>query len=338
MIVDTFLAFNEIELAEFRIKYLWELTDIVIIGESHLTHSGVEKPLYFREWLNRRQDLQQKVRVVEIELNRSQGHWEREIASREYLQRYLRENFSDRKAILSDLDEIPTTNQVREFLKVNDNVHFKTTTYYRRANFALQDDSNRFWNNGVMISNHYSLPRNGGRYAELPILNTDEVGGHFSYLGMNREQVNLKVRAFAHSEINTAEFAQSNLIDFCDFYAIDHLGRFQFSGMGIFEICKMEMQNELQAKMYQFNSKWFNYRDNTPPHYIRILASAAVTHAIRNLPGSRRSREAIANFTKGHGWIFHCKTGIILQLTRKVSRIVFSRFYLQKVFNRGRNL
>ena len=40
MVIDAFPGFNEVELAEFRITYLKDVVDKVIIAESELTHSG----------------------------------------------------------------------------------------------------------------------------------------------------------------------------------------------------------------------------------------------------------------------------------------------------------
>ena len=51
MVIDAFPGFNEVELAEFRISYLKDVVDKVIIVESELTHSGLSKPLYFANWL-----------------------------------------------------------------------------------------------------------------------------------------------------------------------------------------------------------------------------------------------------------------------------------------------
>ena len=51
MVIDAFPGFNEIELAAFRINYLSESVDLVVIAEAKLTHSGIEKPLYFKNWI-----------------------------------------------------------------------------------------------------------------------------------------------------------------------------------------------------------------------------------------------------------------------------------------------
>ena len=48
-IIDCFTFFNELDLLEFRLKFLDPHIDHFIIAESNLTHSGKAKPFYFEE-------------------------------------------------------------------------------------------------------------------------------------------------------------------------------------------------------------------------------------------------------------------------------------------------
>lgn len=320
MIIDSFLGFNEIELARFRIDYLWELTDKVIIGESRLTHSGVKKPLFFTEWLNIHPELQEKVKIVEINLDNFEENWDREIASRESVQKYLEENFKNRRAILSDLDEIPTKQQILDFVKVRTNVHFSMKTYYRKGNFALTDSSHQSWNHGVMIYDHSTLPANGGRYENLPLLISNEVGGHFSYLGMSQDQVRLKLKSFAHSEFKTTHLDLSNFINFCDEFGVDHLGRFQDEGMGIFEVVREDSFSSLLQEMYDYNPLWFHLPIKPPPFVLRLCASATVSHAVKSMRGSVSARRAISQKRGELVWMYEAKLALLLQIGRKILR------------------
>ena len=47
MLIDSFLFFNETELAELRIKYLNKIVDYFIIIEADITHQGKKKGLEF---------------------------------------------------------------------------------------------------------------------------------------------------------------------------------------------------------------------------------------------------------------------------------------------------
>lgn len=48
-IVDCFLFYNELNLLQFRMKYLYDYVDHFVLVESSLTHSGNPKPFYFEE-------------------------------------------------------------------------------------------------------------------------------------------------------------------------------------------------------------------------------------------------------------------------------------------------
>ena len=107
--VDAFPGFNEIELAEFRIRYLSELVDKVVIAESSLTQSGLEKKLYFQDWLeNQTADLQNKIEVLKVPLEKLHTSWEREIFTREFLMDHLRITYPNAKfqwlCILMEVD------------------------------------------------------------------------------------------------------------------------------------------------------------------------------------------------------------------------------------------
>jgi hypothetical protein len=149
MIVDAFLGFNEINLAEFRISYLSGHIDHTVIGESRTTHSGVAKKLFFKEWHEGIDpSLRTKITVVEIPLDNFSESWGREIGSREFLAEYVKFNFPGAKFILSDLDEIPSTSQIDSLNENSGIFHFTTPTYYRRVNWKLKDKHST-WSRGV---------------------------------------------------------------------------------------------------------------------------------------------------------------------------------------------
>ena len=50
MLIDSFLFFNEAELAELRIKYLNKIVDYFVIVEANITHQGKKKIGTFRKF------------------------------------------------------------------------------------------------------------------------------------------------------------------------------------------------------------------------------------------------------------------------------------------------
>ena len=50
MLIDSFLFFNEAELAELRIKYLGKIVDCFVVIEADITHQGKKKNGIFQKY------------------------------------------------------------------------------------------------------------------------------------------------------------------------------------------------------------------------------------------------------------------------------------------------
>lgn len=48
-LIDSFTYFNEIELLQVRLEYLYDIVDEFLIVESNRTHTGNAKPFHLRE-------------------------------------------------------------------------------------------------------------------------------------------------------------------------------------------------------------------------------------------------------------------------------------------------
>jgi Glycosyltransferase family 17 len=281
MLIDCFPAFQETDLAEFRVRYLSKFVDYVVIAESDLTHSGYEKPLYFTEWLNSKPIFKDKVEILHINLNLNSTAWEREIATRETLIRYAAMKYPKAQFILSDLDEIPSREQVKRFLELSGSYHFSTPTTYRYANWHLVDE-HATWKLGVMGNSEISERKNGGRLDKLPTLDALDCGLHFSYLNHDSIGMEKKLRSFAHQELAFPEMYSSNLLQFSNAYQIDHLGRFNRKGNGLLNVRRKETLSEIQIEAFKFQQSWFNFETITLRTYARKFASLVVTAISRN--------------------------------------------------------
>ena len=281
MLIDCFPGFNEFELAEFRIEYLSELVDLVIIAESSLTHSGDSKDLYFAEWLDSKPILKNRVRVIEVHLSAASTHWEREITTRETLIKYAAKEFPNGKFILSDLDEIPSRKQVESFLKSNGCFHYITPSTYRFANWHLLDGHSS-WKLGVMGDASIADLPNGGRKEKLAVLKAPDEGLHFSYLRHDAAKLEFKLRSFAHQELNFPEMYSPSTLQFADFYQIDHLGRFQRRGKGLLKTQSKNELSAIQAEALKFEPSWFNFNSPLVSTSQRKFASLIITTIAMN--------------------------------------------------------
>lgn len=303
MLVDAFLGFDEIDLAEFRIEYLSDCVDKTYIFESRTTHSGIQKRLFFHEWYS---DLDEKrknkIEIIEIDLSHFNDAWEREIGSREFAMRFLRKTHARDFFILSDIDEIPSVKQVVNALNIPDLYHFRTPTFYRKINWALKD-SHRHWSRGVIGEVDRAIYPNGARFTKsLPVI-AEHPGAHLSYLGFDSIKLEKKLSSFAHTELLSASRDSKNIIQLSNEYGLDHLGRFMTKGFGLLEITKIEDNDVVDAASRWFPSEYTQVDSFKFGYFNRLLKSAKLTTYyamngeanIDNLPKYR----VIITITKG---------------------------------------
>ncbi len=273
-IVDSFTAFNEIEVAEFRINYLWDLVERFVIAESHLTHSGVEKPLYFQNWLQDNPKYRKKVEIIRVDLSYETNSWSREIRQREELARYLLNKYQGRKFILSDLDEIPSVSQVKTFLNSEGSFKYETAVYFRYANFRVQN--NFTWARGCMGGSELLKLENGGRFSELPRLVSLESGLHLSYMGGSRA-ASYKLQSFAHEELSFEELSSARVIEYANNFGIDHLGSFNSKNKGLLKIESINEIKGMQKELHIFKPNLFDFNEIKHSLFKRKFASLILT-------------------------------------------------------------
>lgn len=330
LLIDAFTAFNEVPLAEFRIKYLWDQVDFFVIAESRLTHSGLSKTLLFQEWISANKELSKKALCIDIDLSDCGDAWERETKQREELAKYLIRNYPESHFIVSDLDEIPSVSQIEEFrercIDNHEGFKFPTPTSYRYGNFVIPHK--RVWCRGTMGSARTIKLVNAGRYHHLQQLKSEQQGIHFSYLNYEKNSVGTKLRSFAHQELNNHFLAAQELIDYADKYLVDHLGTFDISGWGLLHQQSHTEISELQRAALAFNSNWFDFTPRSQKKHRRLFASVIIT-AIRTQP--RFSGKIYRAFiSKDYVCKFTDIVGSVMVVLVVVGRIIFRKL-TQKV-------
>lgn len=274
-IVDIFMGNDEIELASFRINYLWKVVTSFVIGESSLTFTGIPKAKLFSSWLEKHPELQSRVHVIELSPS-GKTAWEREIDSREQLTRKSMELFPGHAYIISDLDEIPSSSQVEIMQNLSGDFHFPTPTSYRRANWLTQD-WNAQWNKGVYTSrSDFNLP-NAGRLTKLPRIENSQLGSHLSYLGFNSTQMKRKLESSPHAEYAISELSSEHFLSFCDKFRIDHLGRISSPKFGLLRVLPQDKLSNLQLELLKVFPEWFDFSKSSYHFLMRLRASALVS-------------------------------------------------------------
>jgi len=235
MIYDAFPFFNELDLLEVRLHELGEVADWFVLVESTWTHSNQPKPLYYQENRERFRKFHSKIiHIVLRELPARRDPWSLERYQRDCLARGLT-GCSPRDVVLvSDVDEIPRAEAVRDVvagLKFDDGRCTRAVhAWLRRPRVARllrvwlkkrhpfvhvfeQVPFHFFVNCRITRPPHWYGTRlvhyrDFGRASDLRRWRGKVVrngGWHFSWLG-GVERIRAKVEAYAHQEFNTPEF------------------------------------------------------------------------------------------------------------------------------------
>lgn len=311
-LVDAFPGNNEISLAEFRIKYLSSAVDYTIIAESNLTHSGQPKEPYFNQWLMMNKSLQDRIVVVNLDLSIFKDPMERDIATREMLLEFILKEFPSSHFILSDLDEIPSLEQVEIACSTRKLYHFLTPTVYLNANWHLRD-SHLNWRRGVIGHTSLHPGENGGRFKKFPVLN-DPPGIHLSWIVNSEESFLNKINSTAHTELSRITFLTVNLFDFASRFGIDHLGRFNERGFGILKIKKLDELSAVQHSLFLSNSEMFQFELMESGTFKRAFASLICTLFWKN----DNSQPICSRIINGKELPMRDKISLVFPLTRQL--------------------
>lgn len=243
-IYDSFLFFNELDLLDVRLNYLDDVVDYFVIVESTVTFSGKSKPLYFdlnkdkfkkyahkiihfivddtpEDYFNLQvaqntnkniEDIQNKIfdfLRVSKGWGRHEKQWGREIYQRESIQKALLNCNNEDYILISDVDEIPNKEEIKEIKNKNNNktYEFKQKMFYYKIN--LLKELNWSGTKACSFEVLKKISLNDLRQNKY----TDEIikngGWHLSFMGGTNRIIE-KIEAYAHQEFNNS-FIKGNL-------------------------------------------------------------------------------------------------------------------------------
>lgn len=112
-LIDCFTFFNELDLLEIRLKYLYDIVDYFVIVEADTSFNGDAKQMVFRDNIDRFEPFISKIIFVPISMinfdNKRKVAWKRE----EYQRNSIKKGIDSLKLkdtdliLISDIDEIP---------------------------------------------------------------------------------------------------------------------------------------------------------------------------------------------------------------------------------------
>lgn len=220
---DCFLYNGEVDVLAIRLNELKDIVDRFVIVVSDTTFSGTRRqfgcsfnyPNIIGELIDRTE------LVLVTDMPDTPNPWEREYYQRNAITRGLADAAPDDLIMISDVDEIPRADVVREMV---DNVRheafgLRLAFYYFLLNYRCTSGSeaNKVWNCAVTkrlldtsspdsiryLVHMQRCAITDGTTLHMPHIIKD-AGWHFSYLG-DDETVRAKIRAFSHQEYNTPE-------------------------------------------------------------------------------------------------------------------------------------
>jgi beta-1,4-mannosyl-glycoprotein beta-1,4-N-acetylglucosaminyltransferase len=225
-IIDCFTFFNELDLLEFRLKFLDSHIDYFIIAESNLTHSGKTKPYYFEEtkkrfepWLHKIIYIPVKQSAANLSFNENEtsynpesASWKLENEQRNALSTANNIAADNDLVIVSDLDEIPNPFILRKNNPGEEPMVLSMLFHYYFFN-CQNIGEERWWNGSIVATGKQfkeitpqGLRDNRNNYKKIK-----KAGWHFSYLG-GVEKIKEKIRSFAHTEFNKEEFLEDEYL------------------------------------------------------------------------------------------------------------------------------
>ena len=286
MIVDAILFNDELELLKHRILWLRDYVDITLILEADFTFSGKPKLLSAKPKLADIEELTEgtviplQMTIGSFDGNLPDNPWDIELASRDFLIKHVVTYCPEDRILLSDLDEIPSLEQMGVISKLDLEGNLETFSipmqvYYRYANWH-QVGSGENWNLAKTF-NSSSAPsvseiRSTDNFLVLP-----GKGSHISYLSMTAQQITNKFEAFSHSELSGFHDIEDSLTRISDLYYVDHIGRFDVKGRGLIRVLNKNQVDDICKYLIEIDQNFFK-GGVTPPTFKRLIASSVITY------------------------------------------------------------
>lgn len=222
MILDCFPFFNEMDILEGRLEYLYDSVDYFVIIESDVTFSGISKPLNYLQNIKRYQRYTDKIFYFplfvdrnQFDFSKSEDHWKVEYLQRNHITSALKAFPDDAIAFITDLDEIINKDTIKlaeTYLNdgsMGDILSLEQKIFY--YNFSTHAPYKQ--KEAIVAKNKY-IREHGTQKLRSNCNNYNYIidgGWHLTYWG-GAEKISEKIKSFSHQEFNTEEFTNLDRI------------------------------------------------------------------------------------------------------------------------------
>jgi len=231
MLYDCFPFFNELDLMEIRLATLEGVVDRFVIAECPWTHQGREKPLHFAE--NRDRFARWLPMIEHLVIEDRPGPSDPMVLEpfhRECLARGLALAEPNDLAMISDLDEIPSSEAVDEARRIIA-LEQLTAVSFEQALYYYYADCYQCQCTGTRLARVKAVRAIGPqriRHSDWPVMRRDGEpnwgGWHFSYLG-GKAAIRAKTAAFCHPGCADGKFMSDANLDEALSTGVDLYGR-----------------------------------------------------------------------------------------------------------------
>jgi len=228
MIIDSFTFFNEYDMLEGRLEYLYNHVDYFLIVEANLSFSGKVKPFNYLNQIRRFQKYTDKILYFPIDIpredyewvtyegrhpTRSDSEWQVEFRQRNHIGHALKIFRDEDYVLVGDIDEIPNRDKIGLAIEA---LNRSAAVSMAQKVFVYNLDREQFgtWYGTVVtkcgiVSGLSAQHCRDSRFHAMPHI--ENGGWHFTYWG-GIENIQTKLANFAHQEANTPIFTNSDLI------------------------------------------------------------------------------------------------------------------------------
>lgn len=215
MIIDCFTFYNELDMLEHRLEYLYDHVDHFVLSECNYTHAGNPKPMYYADNIDRFAKYKDKIIYTPFiidpndyvfEQGKADGAcWELERAQRRNLGNGIKQFNNDAIIIITDLDEIPNVDifpRFKQDLKNTPVIRLGQQLFY----YNLRCKTPILWTYSV-VTTKQQVDIHGADWFRMNAVVPAYLDGgwHLSYF-MSAEMIANKLANFAHQEYNTPEW------------------------------------------------------------------------------------------------------------------------------------
>ena len=219
MIYDCFIYFDEDVVTDIRFNVLNDYVDYFVVVESSNTHRGSKKKINFS--IDNFKEFKDKIIYILVDdLPINTDPWVLENFQRNCISRGINNCDENDIIIISDVDEIPNPETIKNFNLKNKFAIFKQKFFYYKLNLLSVNEPDwygsriclkRYLKSPQWLRNFKSKKYPSWRIDKSKVHIIEDGGWHFSFL-KSPENISKKLTSYAHKEFSGVEFSDINII------------------------------------------------------------------------------------------------------------------------------